>query len=1324
MNHVPPFEAKTARKLPEARQELNAQILATLNRGNDVAQLMKDILHLIKEKTGLEAVGLRMREGDDFPYYETSGFPESFVEAERFLCARDADGKIVREASGQPALKCACGNVLCGRNDPGMPFLTPAGSFWTNCMEELPAGATEQERQARTRNRCNDEGYESVALVPLRSGDEVIGLLQLNDHRKGMFTLDKIQFLEGIGSSIGIALAHQRASEALRDSELRYRRLFEAAKDGILILNAETGMVVDVNPFLIELLGFSRDQFLQMKVWELGFLKDIFANRANFLELQRKGYVRYEDLPLETADGRQSHVEFVSNVYLVNHQKVIQCNIRDITERKRAAAQIEALSRFPAENPNPVVRLSVQGLLEYANAASDSILLTMGAAVGGAVNAEWQARIGETLAKERPVNFEFQAGDRTFSATLAPVVGQGYVNLYARDITERKQAEETLHSSQQITEGIINAIPVRVFWKDKNLVYLGCNEIFARDAGFAGSKDIIGKDDYQMGWRDRAESYRSDDRQVVESGCSNLLIEELLTTPEGKTITILTNKLPLRSSTGEISGLLGTYMDITERKLAENVLRDSEMRYRRLFEAAKDGILLLDPETGMVTDVNPFLIELLSFSHEQFLNKAVWDLGFFKDVWANQAKFMELQKKGFVRYDDLPLETADGRKISVEFVSNVYAVDHHKVIQCNIRDITERKRAVAAVREQEEESRTILKTTMEGVFIFDHQGRFLEVNDTYCSMIGYSRDELLHMSIPDVEADETPAEVAANLRRITEKGKARFERRQRRKDGTLADLDVSVNFISTHGGRYVCFLRDVTERKRDEAALRESEEELRTILKTTMEGFYLADLQGRFLEVNDTFCRMTGYSRDELLRMSIPDLEADETGPQVMLQLSRVIQEGKAQFERRHRRKDGTLMHLDISLNFLPIHGGRLVCFLHDITGRKRSEIERAALDAQLQQAQKMESVGRLAGGVAHDFNNILTGIGGYVELVSDQLDAASPMREDLAEVQRLTKRAAELTRQLLAFSRRQPLAMQVLNINDTAAEASKMLKRVLGEDIDIRFTPAPDLGNVRADPGQMEQVLVNLAVNARDAMPTGGKLTLETANVELDAEYAGQHVSVKPGPYVMLAVSDTGHGMDAATKGHLFEPFFTTKEKGKGTGLGLATVYGIVTQHGGNIWVYSEPGKGTTFKIYLPRVEEALAPVKVAVAPSAEGGSETLLIVEDETPVRQIAERVLKARGYAVLTAASGEEAERLVAEHEGPIALLLTDMVMSGISGHELADRLKTKLPGLKVLYMSGYTDNAIVHDGVLDISVAFMQKPFTVETIVHKVRQVLDS
>jgi signal transduction histidine kinase len=384
----------------------------------------------------------------------------------------------------------------------------------------------------------------------------------------------------------------------------------------------------------------------------------------------------------------------------------------------------------------------------------------------------------------------------------------------------------------------------------------------------------------------------------------------------------------------------------------------------------------------------------------------------------------------------------------------------------------------------------------------------------------------------------------------------------------------------------------------------------------------------------------------------------------------------------------------------------------------------RKQLEDQLRQAQKMESVGRLAGGIAHDFNNLLTIIAGYSQLGLELVSPKDPVAGHLGEIKRAADRAAELTRQLLAFSRRQVLSFQVINLNAIVTGMDRMLRRLIGEDVELETRLAPGLGRVKADPGQIEQVIMNLAINARDAMPWGGKLTLETRNVELDEKYAASHASVKPGPYVLLAVSDSGAGMDKEVLEHIFEPFFTTKEQGKGTGLGLAMVYGTIKQCGGFIWVYSEKGKGATFKIYLPLVEEGEeGEATQAVEERPLTGTETILLVEDETGVRGLAEQVLADYGYRVLAASRGEEALRLAAQSDGPLHLLLTDVVMPGMSGRELAERLHPSKPGLKVLYMSGYTDEAIVRHGVLEEGVEFLQKPFTPQALARKVRQVLD-
>jgi len=510
------------------------------------------------------------------------------------------------------------------------------------------------------------------------------------------------------------------------------------------------------------------------------------------------------------------------------------------------------------------------------------------------------------------------------------------------------------------------------------------------------------------------------------------------------------------------------------------------------------------------------------------------------------------------------------------------------------------------------------------------------------------------------------------------------------------------------------------DRLRAEAALRESEARHTTLVQHAPVGIYCSTPAGRFLSANHALVRMLGYeSAEQLLALDMGrDVYADRAERQRLLERDSYSDREYDEVEATWKRKDGRRLTVQLSVRAVRDGTGQVVfyeTFARDIT-------ERRQLESQLLQAQKMEAVGRLAGGVAHDFNNLLTVILSYSDLLLEDLPSDAPDREDVEEIRKAAIAASTLTRQLLAFSRQQVLQPRVLDVNEVIAGTEKLLGRLLGEDVRFTTTLASKLGAVKVDPGQLEQIIMNLAVNARDAMPRGGRLTIETANVELDEAYVRGHPLAQPGRYVMLAVTDTGVGMDAATQARIFEPFFTTKEPGKGTGLGLATVYGIVKQHGGSIWVYSEPGRGTSFKIYLPRVDEAVSP-QIATPAETVGGSETVLVTEDVAAVRAVAKQMLERQGYTVLEAPDGEAAITLVEQYAEVIHLLLTDVVMPDVSGRELATRLQALRPHLKVLYMSGYTDDAIVRHGILEEGIAYLQKPFTPDTLARKVRAVLD-
>jgi PAS domain S-box-containing protein len=762
-----------------------------------------------------------------------------------------------------------------------------------------------------------------------------------------------------------------------------------------------------------------------------------------------------------------------------------------------------------------------------------------------------------------------------------------------------------------------------------------------------------------------------------------------------------------------------------ERKRAEEALYASEARLRAILDSSLDAVVTMD-QAGVITGWNAAAERVLGWSASdaigRFLSDTIIPPQHREAHTRGRERFLATGEGPILgRRIEITALHRDGREFPVELTVAPVRLGDAWLFSAFLRDLTEQKRAAELLKQ-------VIDANPNLIFVKDWDGKFTLVNKACAEIYETTVDAMIGKT--DADFNPNPEEVEQFLRddrEVIASSRPKFISSEPvtspRTGKTRWYQTVKVPLTSPDGAAHhvLGVATDMTERKRAEEALRQSEESHRGLVEHATYGIFRSSPAGRFLTVNPALVGMLGYqSSQDVLSLDIARDVYVDPGVRSRV-LAGVVEPGHGRQEVTWRRNDGRVITVRLSGRPVYAPGGKIEAYefiAEDVTGQR-------ALEERLRQAQKMEAVGRLAGGVAHDFNNLLTAILGSTELMLEALPADDPGREEANEIRKAAVRAADLTRQLLAFSRQQVLEARVLDLNALMANLEKMLGRLIGEDIRFRFVPGSPLGSVRADPGQLEQVIVNLAVNARDAMPDGGTLTIETANVDVDEAYAREQATVEAGHYVLLAVTDTGFGMDRETQARLFEPFFTTKALGKGTGLGLATVYGIVKQSGGYIWVYSEPGHGTSFKVYLPRVDAPAESLEPAPASSGVlGGSETVLVAEDEEAVRHLARRVLESRGYTVLVAASGPEALRLAEGREGPIHLLVTDVVMPEMGGRELAQRLVAPRPAMRILFVSGYTDAAIMQQGVLTPGAAFLQKPFTPDSLARKVRDVLDS
>ncbi len=782
---------------------------------------------------------------------------------------------------------------------------------------------------------------------------------------------------------------------------------------------------------------------------------------------------------------------------------------------------------------------------------------------------------------------------------------------------------------------------------------------------------------------------------------------------------------PLESAAGIL--VTAAIRDISVRKAAEKHLAQMEGRYRGLLEAAPDAMVVVN-RSGEIVLLNVQAEKQFGYRRDELLGQQVKNIipeGFAERLIADALRSTaEALAQQIGTGIELTARRKNGSEFPIEIMLSPLESAEGILVTAAIRDISVRKAAEKHLAQMEGRYRGLLEAAPDAMVVVNQDGEIVLLNVQAEKQFGYRRDELLGQKVKNLIPEGFAERLIADGTRTAAEALAQqigtgIELTGRRKDGSEFPIEIMLSPLESAEGILVtAAIRDITKRKRREYDL----SCLAAVVESSPDAIIGLTPEGTVLTWNNGAERTYGYSAEEATGRSIIFLSPPERPDQKPTLLERVrLGETVEPFETIRVKKDGTRIHIDLSVSPIKNSDGQVV----GVSSVARDVTERKNLEEMYRQAQKMEAVGQLAGGVAHDFNNLLGVVLGYTGLLLDRLSPDDPSCKCITEIQKAGDRAALLTRQLLAFSRKQVLQAKVLDLNEVVAGAEELLQRLIGEDIELLVIPNAALGRIKADAGQLEQIIMNLAVNARDAMPPGGKLTIETSNVEIDEEYSVKHPATRPGPHVMLSVTDTGCGMDAKTQAHIFEPFFTTKDFGKGTGLGLSTVYGIVKQSGGSVWVYSEVGIGTTFKVYFPCVSPALEMAPPSdQSEKVEGGSHTILIVEDEAALLEVTHRSLAAVGYAILDAHSPAEAIRISESHPGPIHLMVTDVIMPGMSGAQLASHLSAPRPEMKVLYVSGYTDDTIVRHGVLEPGLAFLQKPFSPKTLARKVGEVLAS
>ncbi len=912
------------------------------------------------------------------------------------------------------------------------------------------------------------------------------------------------------------------------------------------------------------------------------------------------------------------------------------------------------------------------------------------------------------------------------------------IQVSSRDITRRRAEEDAFREIKELYETLTEISPVGVWQITPDRRTLYANPAVRSLLELDSDESFTGKTIDSFFTAEGLELMKKH-HQKRQQGARSSYELELVGSRGGKR-TVVVSGSPLFSGDGKLTSLIAWLTDVTDRKQMEQELRENEKRFRSVLESLeKVAVQCYEPD-GTITFWNRGSELIYGLSAQNALGHNILDLIHGPETREDERRLMDeaLLNGDLPPAAEINLVNQNGQKLTI-FASRILAPRSGKAPEffCFDVDITERKRSEEILEKSKKSYEAIYNASTDCIFIHDAKtGAIVDVNQSTIDVFGYTKAEIKTLNVGDFSVNEPPytqkEAMAFILKSVTE-GPQFFVWLSKRKSGELIWTENSLQYLELAGEQRVLVVaRDITERKKAEEALRKSEDFRRAVFESSRIPVVVMDrLTQRFLDCNPAAVTSYGFkSRLEVIGKMPADVSASiQYGGEPSAELAsryieQALKQGSIVFEWRHRRPDGTEWDAEVHLLSFEAGGATMLQFsLVDITERKRSQEEKDSLQKQLSQAQKMESVGRLAGGVAHDFNNMLGVIMGYAELAQFKIGPDSPLCADLKEISRAAQRSADLTRQLLAFARKQTITPRVLDLNGTVDGMLKMLRRLVGENIEIAWQPGSGIGTVLIDPSQVDQILANLCVNARDAIVDTGRITIETGCATLDQDYCSRHSELIPGEYVLLSLSDDGCGMSPEIQAKIFEPFFTTKEAGKGTGLGLATVYGIVKQNNGSINVFSDQGHGTTFRIYLPchtgkansRPEEVDVPVQTAVG-------ETILLVEDEPFILEMTTQILEMLGYPVVTARTPEEAIRLTLEYKGQIDLLLTDVIMPAMNGRDLAIRIRAIYPGIRCLFMSGYTADIISRHGVLDKGVHFIQKPFLMKDLATRIRETL--